>query len=262
MKRETDNDTALIQIPFPGFYESWLSQELDREEENFIEYEAEYRQAEEGVPAELRLDAKELADIMWRCSDHTKAYEPIAKEYVEEFSNWLAFNYELDLGLTFSDMSSPKYYNFETDRVFAHMPMRKVYLMFAISKRDKHRTLKEVIRSRHTSYDGFHSHYDNDLEEWLEKDVYEWDHNELHTLLLTVMKLRGVDDSEFLYHMLDGDGFYQHWSDCVDWEQWEERVQEKRDELIEELKDENGEDYEPPYRCNQTPDMFAQEMRP
>lgn len=128
--------------------------------------------------------------------------------------------------------------------------------MFALSKRDKHQTLAKVLMDRHTSYDGFHSFYTNDLSEWLDKPLEDWDHNELHSLLITTMTLLDFDEEGFLYYMLEGETFYHAWSDAMDWDKWEAKVQEKRDEILEELRAEEH-DYEPTHRCTETPDLFT-----
>lgn len=262
MKYADDQTRVEINLPFPGFYHSWLDQELDHQAESFVEYEAEYRQEEEGIPPELRLDATTMHDIMFDCRNYQEEQETIAKAYVEDFNEWVhegntryAYN-GIDLQLQFADMTSPRYYNFETDRLFATIPMRKVRLLFALSKRDKHQTLRKVLKDRHTSYDGFHSYYTNELEDWLEKPLEDWDHNELHSLLVAAMTLLDLEDDGLMYRMLYGETFYLAWSDAMDWTKWKTKVQEKRDEILEELRAEEP-DYEPPYRCTETPDLFT-----
>ena len=71
-------------------------------------------------------------------------------------------------------MDSPREYNFTTDRVYAHIPVNVVLALFARSAAEGHARLRETIRERFTSYDGFHSHYDTTLDTWLERDVTEW----------------------------------------------------------------------------------------
>ncbi len=55
--------------------------------------------------------------------------------------------------------------------------------MAKISSALNSETLVKLIRERFTSRDGFCSFYSNDIDEWKEKEVTEWDEIELGTLL-------------------------------------------------------------------------------
>lgn len=254
-------ETVSIKVPFPGLYHSIIAQELDHVEEREAEYFADERQAEENVPEALRLDQAAYAEILYRHSDYKQAHEAIAKDYCETFEALASESLGFDLGLKFEEMTSPKYYNFETDRLFATVPFASVEKLFEMSKADGHKALGKVLAERHTSRDGFHSFYSNDLEEWTEKPLEDWDHNELESLFLAVLALHGDEDEEITRRVSwamieDGEVFYTIHSDCVDWSKVDADVAEAREELAAAMREELGEDWEPPYRCPVTPDLF------
>jgi hypothetical protein len=99
--------------------------------------------------------------------------EAYAQKYTKEFA------YEASIDMTFDSMTSPKYYNFETDRIFCNIELSEVKRISSLVKRD---TLAKVIKDSFTSYDGFHSFYDNKLENW-DTDFSNWDCNEIGALI-------------------------------------------------------------------------------
>jgi len=223
----TKPQTRSVNLPFPGFYDSWYSHAIDREEEQWCEYEAGEREdGEQQYPAELRLTDGELAELLFRHTTYSTAYHAVAREYVGAF-DWKAGEaLDLALGLAFEEMTSPREYNFQTDRIFATVPLKTVRALFAVSKADGHKSLSAVLEDRHTSRSGFHSWYSNDLDTWLSKPVGDWDHNELGSLLLACLAIAGVDWEEFegeLYEGTDtGNGeFSNAWDSAVDWPAFE-----------------------------------------
>jgi hypothetical protein len=254
----TDETTMVMNIPFSGFYESKWSGGIDHEEESHAEYEANEREeGEQSHPAELRLSETEIAEILFDVTDYSAAYATIARDYVEAFGTVMGEALDLDLKLTFESMSSPKYYNFETDRIFVNVPLEVVKELFKRSEKDGHKALKQVVHDRHTSRSGFCSWYSNDLADWLEKPVEEWDHNELMTLLGAAFALAEVDNGDELewevYEAVAyGEGFYHAWSNAVDWAACEERVAELRAEKLEAIHEDDPDFVMPEPRCPYT----------
>lgn len=252
------SDRTIIKLPFPGFYDSWYSDELDVEEEREAENLAE-REEEEGHPVELRLNASEFAELLFDVTDYSAAKQAIARQYVSVFDEWFANQCSTwALGLEFESMSSPREYNFSTDRIFAWIPCRKVQALFNMVNRD---TLAAVIRERFTSCSGFISHYSNDISDWLEKPLTDWDHNELETLLLAVIRDKcnepGDYDMAIFYSMAESEDFYQAHSNAVDWPKLEEKATDKREEKADEIRADDP-DYVPSAtRCARTVDMFT-----
>ena len=252
-------ETTSIKIPFCGFYYSMLSHELDYVEEREAEW-LEEKQKEDGIAPELRLEASTFREILFDVTNYSAAHEAIARDYAEAFAEKMDEVFEFDTGFKFEEMTSPRFYNFETDRLFCRVPVATVERLFEISKGDDHKTLAKVIRERHTSRDGFISFYENDLAKWLEKPLEDWDHNELETLLLAALEIVHGDAEEVCREVemwvLEGEGVFHAHHEAVDWERFDEIVREKRAELEDELRADDPE-WEPPYRCPETLDLFA-----
>lgn len=201
-------ETKMIEtaIPFPGFYESWYDHAMDRE----IESDAEHFAQEWGI------DVSKVAEALWRHADWSDARDKVARLHCEK---WLAA-FEDETGIEieaheFAAMQSPREYNFATDRVFVAIPFKVIYKAFDQCKgNDGFVTLQKVIKERFTSYDGFMSFYSNDLDEWLEKQLEQWDHNEVETLLIATLALhtdvkdfqQAVEDSVLDYG--SGNGYF------------------------------------------------------
>lgn len=269
----------LTTIPFSGFYESLWSGELDREEESFAENFEGDRQAEDCIPAELRLTAEEVGSILFDVTDYRAAHESIAEDYAATFDAWagdklgmtrkakrtrhiwhgdgfttVRETYDADsIGLKFESLQSPREYNFTTDRIFCHVPLKTVRAMFKASAAEDHKRLCARIAERFTSYDGFHSFYRTELNAWLSKPVRDWDHNEVATLLEAMTGL--PDTIEDMFYGMGDEFAYRALDKAVDWKRFDERVAELREEKAEELRAEDPE-YVPPYRCTETPDLF------
>jgi len=239
-KIEAPEGKVVIKLPFPGFYESWYSQAIDWEEESFAEHEAEYKQVEDGVPEERRLDAREICNILLDVTNYSLCYREIAENYVSAFSVYLDTELGITLPLEFETMTSPKFYNFETDRIFAYMPAEKVRELREMVDGLHYR---KVVEDRHTSRDGFSSFYSANLETYLEKDDDEFDHNELETLLIACINTKLDPDHKQLldkgvredwdweiFERMNDDGFHQEWEAGVDWAKYEEKVEELRAE--------------------------------
>lgn len=254
----TKAKTIITRLPFAGFYESHYSGEIDQQESQFVEYEVSDRQAENGIPADLRLNETELYELLFRHTQYRVAYRMVAEWYVQGFNAVMKSEHDLDLRLTFESMDSPREYNFTTDRIYAHIPVSVVRKLWAISKAESHVRLKARIAESFTSRDGFHSYYANGLrDEWL-NPVTEYDHNQLCTLIEAVTDFEQLDrdDLHFYYATFGDDGGYQAWESAVDWPAFEAACEELRQEKLDELQDEMP-DYVLPYRCPETADLFS-----
>lgn len=246
-----------VNIPFPGFYESLYSSEID----NWIEQEAESYHEEDKTKfaPELCIPAAEYNTMLSDAMDYRAACAAVGESYVDAYATVIGEAMGVKLAFQFEEMTSPKFYNFATDRLFASLSYMTVLRMFAVSKRDGHKSLAAVIKDRFTSYDGFSSHYDNDLESWLDKPLANWDHNELGTLMIAAHKASPDydDDSKWsIYYAVTEDGIYQECGGATDYNKFETAVTEARDELHAEMA-ELDPDYVPPaVRCSETPDLF------
>lgn len=250
------------RIPFGGFYESLLSGELDNHQTQEIEYFAgqdgtdlsetignyapELAEIAPALP-EGKL-AEALADAFWDATDYSKAYAYLARQYAEEFTNWLADTLEGDVATEFEEMVSPRFYNFGTDRLFVGIGESALQEIAETLHRDAPDLLPETFRKMFTSYDGFISHYDNTVPN---RDLSLWDHNELYALLNAWVEFNEVENIDFhLYDYSTGglyEDVYRAHDLAVDWDgkftetlaEWAERLADEYDIDVEEL----------PYRC-------------
>lgn len=158
----TKTDKFLATVPFSGFYESIHSDEVDRALENIL------TDRETGaVPA-----PDFIQEAAWMGIDYPSIYEKYAECYAESLLQWLGLYGE------FESMSSPREYNFGTDRMFVHLTRADVVRIWKNTPRD---IFEESCKERFTSYDGFRSFYSPDWRTW--GKLTEWDHNQLGTLL-------------------------------------------------------------------------------
>lgn len=159
MERKT---VFLSTIPFSGFYESWHEDEIDRTfSDMFLD------RAGRGIPAPESLSDRARDAVQW-----SFVYQSYAKDYAEGFLQWLGLNG------TFESMSSPKYYNFETDRVFVNLSRGDLARLWKGVDRDR---FVGACKRRFTSRDGFISHYAPDWRQW--GRLSTWDHNQIGTLV-------------------------------------------------------------------------------
>ena len=204
----------LTTIPFAGFYESLYSGELDHVQERFVEYEVEKNP---GLNPDIPNEA------LWHCADYGKAYDHIARAYVDQFNQHLIDEYELDLDLKFESMTSPREYNFQTDRIFCEISEENVRkLREAVSDP----ALRHAIKERFTSRSGFISSYDNDLDDW-STDLLTWDHNKLGTLLVALLDDDEGWDWKIWERMQDRNVFDTAFDNCVNWEVYDGFVKEE-----------------------------------
>jgi len=140
--------TIEIEVPFSGFYESHHDQMLEDAIQQHFSYD--YDKDEDKELGEDYDEARWNADINWQ-----EIQEAYAKEYTEMFGQ------EFDLDLKFVQMTSPKFYNFGTDRIFAEVPKEQIDNIF--KEVIKHPEWAAYIKERFTSYSGFSSNYSNDI---------------------------------------------------------------------------------------------------
>jgi len=179
-------------IPFGGFYESSHSYNLDRALEQVA-------QDDSGDAVELfDEDGEEFA--LYDHIDWQKVQLAYAQLYTENFAAYFKGETKIDLQLTFDEMTSPREYNFATDRIFIKIPTSIAQAMYR--KADKAK-LDKAIKAKFTSYDGFISYYSNSLVEWRSEtgDVTKWDANQLGTLIESLLS-EFMDDDDRLDWML------------------------------------------------------------
>lgn len=221
------NETLIVSLPFWGFYASIHDERMD----DALERDAEYFASDENefYPDAKGMEESALCEILNGLADWKKGQTVYAQKYVEAFDGYVKQETGMELGLTFEKLESPKFYNFATDRIFAHIPVSVVEKLRAAVTLGK---LAEVIKERHESRSGFCSFYSTNIEEWAKKPVTEWDHNELSTLLIAWMRqeMSEVADEAINenVHDYDPEMAYDAWQACVDWKEFEKKCKEKK----------------------------------
>ena len=191
-------DKFLTTVPFSGFYCSVHDEELDHCLERLFD-----RQGTGATNPDLVDAARDAID--WPC-----VYEAYAARFVDDLGT------EYDLILDFESLSSPKYYNFETDRIFTYIDRASLAkIARAVPRSD----LRAAIKARFTSRDGFISHYPNRLSDWPRR-VSEWDHNQIGLLLELYIDQEAAGcgsegfDSFRQYEVMEsafGNGYPENW---------------------------------------------------
>lgn len=100
-----------IQVPFSGFYHSIHDMYID----NHMEYELEYLESELGYTYE-QLDI--IKDRFYDM-DHAPIRKAICEHYIQAYNAVFYDEYDIHLDLEYSQLISPRFYNFETDRLYA-----------------------------------------------------------------------------------------------------------------------------------------------
>lgn len=150
MKRESFS--ALV--PFSGFYQSYHDELIDRE----IGYNS---------PSSRR-----LSEMFSDGIDHCQVANLYARKYTKKLSDVIGIT------LTFEEVSSPKFYNYANDRLFAKITRQD---FATILRKVRGKKLEKVCREWFTSRNGFISSYSNVPGDWGSPE--DWDHNQVGAAL-------------------------------------------------------------------------------
>ena len=191
---------------FSGFYESIHDEVFDFEEEMIIE----------DNPGHNYDDFRFKYDRIRYC-----------KNFVSAISS------EIGIPMEFMELTSPREYNFSTDKISVWITSKELK---KISSALNSESMKMILKKRFTSYDGFMSFYSNDIEEWKEKKIQDWDCVELGTLLdAWIIENESIDYYKELnyvgYDYCSGNGQYVDYEKLWDIEAEMQLEQEKTAEL-------------------------------
>lgn len=214
--------TVETRIPFHGFYYSVFDAELDRAEE---------LNASDAAERDDSLSEEEYAEIFYRVTSYGKAFNKVAEEYVGYFNDWFKEHIGIDLELSFVEMTSPREYNFETDKIFCRASEAALRALF--DKLDKG-TLDSTIHKHLASRSGFISFYGDFVREWRDRPLEGWDCNELYMLLEAAV---GDDDdgeytSTIADRMFNANVFDNAIDGAVDWGKFEQRKAKAIEEKV------------------------------
>ena len=155
-------------IPFTGFYESDHDSLIDNELEQMF--------------SDQNGDPLHSAGDSWEHIDWRKVYIAYAQEYAGQIFALLSGCLKIKLPYTFVELSSPRYYNFTTDRIFCTVSQRTARALYKAADKA---ALDKLIHDKFTSCDGILSYYDNSLTAW-PKSVLKWDANQIGALIESV----------------------------------------------------------------------------
>lgn len=196
-------------IPFSGFYESLWSSEIDSCQELIAESYAEERDVEQEA----------VDDLLYRYADYSAMHQDIAKAYAEAFGDMLG------VSLTMTVMTSPKEYNFMTDRIFADISVADMAKLYRQVGKN---AVREQAKKLFTSREGFISYYDPDIDTW--GSVREWDYNQRLAIMQAAVERLADDDWDLsLYYDLQ-ESIYTIYSEHVDWECIDWEIEHMEDE--------------------------------
>ena len=160
-------------IPFDGFYESFISADIDHQIGQQIEWDVDR--------FDLNESEEEVLYNNYLSVNTSYFYNQIAEYYTDLYID--ALNERLDgftLKATYKCFESPREYNFETDRIFIEIEENHCIDFIKYIIKNYKKELEEKIKDRFTSRSGFWSHYKNGLDLWT-KDYSEWDCNMIGT---------------------------------------------------------------------------------
>ena len=160
-------------IPFDGFYNSYISSDIEHQIGQQIEWDTDIY--------DLNEDEQQILEDNYLSVNRSSFYNEIAKHYTDLYID--ALNETLEgfrLNAKFKLLTSPREYNFETDRIFIDIEKDHAIDFIKYIIKNYKKELEEKIKQRFTSRDGFWSHYKNGLDLWTQ-DYSEWDCNMIGT---------------------------------------------------------------------------------
>ena len=160
-------------IPFDGFYNSFIDADIDHQIGQQIEWDSDIY--------DLNEDEQQVLEDSYLSVNRSYFYNQIAEDYTNFYID--ALNERLKgfkLKATYKFFTSPKEYNFSTDRIFIEIEENHAIDFIKYIIKNYKKELEEKIKDRFTSRSGFISSYKNSLNLWT-KDYSEWDHNQIGT---------------------------------------------------------------------------------
>ena len=176
-------------IPFDGFYESFISADIDHQIEIDTEYYSELY--------DLNESEEELLCNSFLNINSYKFYNQIAKDYTNFYIN--ALNNRLKgftLKATYKSFNSPREYNFETDKIFIEIEENHAVDFIKHIVKNYKKELEKKIEDRFKSKSGFISFYKNSIDLWT-KDFKEWDCN----MIGTCFELFDLEEEDINYSL-------------------------------------------------------------
>ena len=176
-------------IPFDGFYESFISADIDHQIGQQIEWDSD--------TFDLNEDEQQILWDNYLSVNRSYFYNQIAEDYTNFYID--ALNERLEgftLKATYKFFTSPREYNFSTDRIFIEIEENHAIDFIKYIIKNYKKELEKKIEDRFTSRSGFISSYKNSLDLWID-DYSEWDHNQMGTCF----ELFDLEEEEINYSL-------------------------------------------------------------
>ena len=182
-------------IPFDGFYNSFISADIEHQIGQQIEWNTDVY--------DLNVNEEKILWESYLSVNRSYFYNQIAKDYtnfyIDDLNAKLNYAYPIHgftLNAKFSFLTSPREYNFETDRIF--IDIERDHAIDFIKYIIKHykKELEEKIKQRFTSRSGYWSYYKNTLDSWTQ-DYSEWDCN----MIGTCFELFDLEEEDINYSL-------------------------------------------------------------
>lgn len=163
---EVTSEKVTVQLPFCGFYESEITDQIDREDELQREWLFdEYGLDLDNVPGRNWIDIQHSVDFTGIAASYTSFYEDRLDFIVKEL-----YGIDIDAKLEFKAVHSPREYNFYSDILEAEISVdtiRKIY-----DAADKER-FSDFLYEYQKPRSGFIPSYPWKLEEY-DPDIGTW----------------------------------------------------------------------------------------
>ena len=176
-------------IPFDGFYESFISADIDHQIGQQIEWDIDIY--------DLNEDEQQVLEDSYLSFNRSSFYNEIAQDYTNFYID--ALNERLKgftLKATYKYFYSPREYNFETDRIFIEIEENHCIEFIEHIVKNYKKELEKRIEDRFRSRSGFISFYKNSID-LLAKDFKEWDCN----MIGTCFELFDLEEEDIIIHL-------------------------------------------------------------
>ena len=178
-------------IPFCGFYESFISDDIDYQIGQQIEWDSD--------TFDLNEDEQQILSDSYLSVNRKYFYNQIAQDYTNFYIEILNRRLKgFELKAKFNLFTSPREYNFKTDRIFINIEKNHAIDFIKYIIKNYKKELEKKIKDRFTSRDGFISFYKNSLDLWID-DYSEWDCN----MIGTCFELFDLEEEDINYSLRD-----------------------------------------------------------
>ena len=176
-------------IPFCGFYESFISDDIDYQIGQQIEWDSDIydlNESEQQILWDSYLSVNRSYFYNQIAEDYTNFYIDALNERLEGFT----------LKATYKCFESPREYNFETDKIFIEIEENHAADFIEHIVKNYKKELESKIEDRFKSRSGFISFYKNSIDLWT-KDFKEWDCN----MIGTCFELFNLEEEDINYSL-------------------------------------------------------------